>query len=129
MSDGLPINFEEAVFHRHLFQEDSLQHCELDTFDRIANCSPAIYVGACHSPSFRWMGGFIEGRGKMVGHCKHATQMHVLAARLGKLGKTVEEEPIRYAKNSFSEKCTNESWKSIGIKAEPTDVIFLYVVH
>ena len=54
--------------------------------------------------------------------------MHVLAARLGKLGKTAEEELIRYAKSRFGEKCTNKSWKSIGIKAEPTDVIFLYVV-
>ena len=128
LSDGLPINFEEAVFHRHLFQEDSLQHCELDTFDRIVNCLPALYVGACHSPSFRWRGGFIERRGKMDGHCKNATQMHVLAARLGKLGKTAEEELIRYAQSRFGEKCTNKSWKSIGIKAEPTDVIFLYVV-
>ena len=90
-SGGLPINFEEAVFDRHLFQEDSLQHCELDTFDRIVNCLPTLYVGACHSPSFRWRGGFIEERGKMDGHCEHGSQMHVLAARLGKLGKTAKE--------------------------------------
>ena len=129
LSGGLPINFEEAVFDRHLFQEDSLQDCELDAFYRIANCLPALYVGACHSPSFRWRGGFIEGRGTMDGHCEHGRQMHVLAARLGKLGKTAEEELIRYAKSRFGEKCTNKSWKSIGIKAEPTHVIFLYVVY
>ena len=129
LRDGLPITFEEAVFDRHLFQEDALQDCEVEAFYRIGNCLPALYVGACHSPSFRWKGGFIEGRGKMDGHCKHATQMHVLAARLGKLGKTAEEALIKYAKSRFGEKCTNKSWKSIGIKAEPTDIIFLYVVY
>ena len=55
--------------------------------------------------------------------------MHVLAARQGKLGKIVEEELIMYAKSRFGVKCTNKSWKSIGIKAEPTHVIFLYVVY
>ena len=132
LSGGLPINFEEAVFDRHLFQEDSLQDCELEAFYGIANCLPAfydLYVGACHSPSFRWRGGFVEDRGKMDGHCDRYSQMHVLAARLGKLGKIVEEELMRYAKSHFNEKCTNKSWKSIGIKAEPTHIIFLYVVY
>ena len=64
----------------------------------------------------------------MDGHCKHATQMHVLAARLGKLGKTAEEALIAHAKSRFGEKCTNKSLKSVGIRAEPTDIIFLYVV-
>ena len=50
--------------------------------------------------------------------------MHVLAARLGKLGKTAEEELIRYALSRFSDKCTSTSPKSLGIKAEPTHVIF-----
>ena len=57
LSDGLPINFEEAVFDMHLFQGDSLQDCELEAFYRIANCLPALYylyVGACYFPSFRW---------------------------------------------------------------------------
>ena len=71
----------------------------------------------------------MEDRGKMDGHCEHYSRMHVLAARLGKLGKIAEEELIRYAKSRFDEKCTNKSWKSIGIKAEPTHVIFLYVVY
>ena len=71
----------------------------------------------------------MEDRGKMDGHREKYSQMHVLAARLGKLGETAEEELIRYAKRRFGEKCTNKSWKSIGIKAEPTDIIFLYVVY
>ena len=71
----------------------------------------------------------VEGRGKMDGHCKHSVQMDVLAARLGKLGKTAEEQLIDYAKRTFGERCTNRSLKSIGIKAEPTHVIFLYVVY
>ena len=127
--DGLPITFEEAVFDRRLFQEGALQDCEVEAFYRVGNCLPALYVGACHSPSFRWKGGFIEGRGDMGGHCEHATKMHVLAARLGKLGKTAEEDLIKRAKSRFGETCTNKSWKSIGINAKPTDVIFLYVVY
>ena len=131
-SGGLPINFEEAVFDMHLLQEDSLQDFELEAFHRIVNCLPALYdlyVGACHSPSFRWRGGFVEDRGKMDGHCEHYSRMHVLAARLGKLGKIAEGELIRYAMTRFSDKCTNKSRKSLGIKAEPTHVIFLYVVY
>ena len=67
----------------------------------------------------------MEDRGKMDGHCEHYSRMHVLAARLGKLGKTAEEELIRFALTRSSDKCTNKSRKSLGIKAEPTHVIFI----
>ena len=54
----------------------------------------------------------MEDRGNMDGHCERYSQMHVLAARLSKLGKIVEEELIRCAESRFNEKCTNKSWKS-----------------
>lgn len=127
------VRFHDEVFYSIHARVSQLQRPsvnELRCLDLlIVDEEPKFYVGGTQNPIRRWQGDPDprNGRGPMPGHCLKWQEMHVVAARLGPAGPSVETALISYSMQKYDKRCVNKKADSRGLSGKDYVLNFIYV--
>ena len=127
------VRFHDEVFYSinaRVSQLDRPSINELRCLDLliVGGDEPKFYVGGTQNPTRRWQGDPNARNGRpMPGHCLKWQEMHVVAARVGSAGPSVESALISYSMQRYNERCVNKKADSRGLSGKEYVLNFIYV--